>query len=111
MTDQIYRRSLDDRLTRYESGKNLDGKIWGLNWSLLYPGWAMHMSSAKAAHWTERLGITFHGTEVEGDAYNITLVFADLVVTKIPDHISPDINSIYILCPPGTSIDQSFDRP
>src|SRR5262245_2899214 len=33
----IWRESLDDRLTTYQSGVDLDGYVWGVNWQLLYP--------------------------------------------------------------------------
>src|SRR5690349_7443233 len=36
-----YRTSLDDRLIVYETGKDLEGYVWGANWSLLYPGWEL----------------------------------------------------------------------
>lgn len=34
----IWRRSLDDRLIDYDTGKDLDGYVWGVRWQVLYPG-------------------------------------------------------------------------
>jgi hypothetical protein len=34
----IWRDSLDDRLITYETGVDLDGYVWGVNWQDLYPG-------------------------------------------------------------------------
>ncbi len=96
VADHIYRQSLDDRLTEYASGKDLDGYVWGVNWSLLYPGWALHTPSERAAHWTERVGIECHEVQIESNAYDITLIFADLRITKLSDRIDSGINRAYI---------------
>ncbi len=33
----VWRKSLDDRLTTYETGVNLDGYVWGVNWQDALP--------------------------------------------------------------------------
>lgn len=96
VTEESYRNSLDDRLIEYESGKDLDGYVWGVNWSVLYPGWTLHEQSERAANWTERIGIPFHEIQIEGNAYDMTLIFSELVVSKISDRIGPGINSTFI---------------
>jgi hypothetical protein len=97
--DHIYRKSLDDRLVEYESGKDLDGYVWGMNWSSLYPGWTLHAGSEKATNWTERIGLPFHEVQIEGNAFSITLIFSDLVVTKLSDQVNAGISQTYIpLC-------------
>lgn len=96
LNEKVYRESLDDRLIAYETGKDLDGYVWGVNWSLLYPGWTLHPASERAATWTERIGIPFHEVQIEGNAHDMTLIFADLKVTMLSDRIDPGINSSFI---------------
>ena len=96
LTDKQYRESLDDRLIVYESGKDLDGFLWGVNWSALYSGWMLERASERAANWTERIGIPFHEVRIEGNVHNMTLIFAELTVTKLSDRIDPGINSLLI---------------
>jgi hypothetical protein len=59
LPDEGYRRSMDDALIDYETGKGLPGYLWGVRWSDLYPGWTLNPDSEKAAEWTRRLGIEF----------------------------------------------------
>jgi hypothetical protein len=96
LTDKNYRESLDDRLIEYESGKDLDGFVWGVNWSNLYPGWTLQSPSERAAKWTERIGIPFHEIQIGGNAHDMTLIFADLRVIKLSDRIDPGISSTFI---------------
>lgn len=101
LSHDTYRRSLDDRLIDYETGKDLDGFLWGVKWSNMYPGWKRNPTSEKAALWSERLGFDFHEVVVETNAYIITLIFADLRIEKLSDRISPGINATYIPLRPG----------
>ncbi len=96
VAEHVYKQSLDDRLTNYDSGKDLDGYVWGVNWSLMYPGWTLATSSERANRWTERLGIEFHEVRIETNAYTMTLVFSDLAVAKLSDHITSGINQTFI---------------
>jgi hypothetical protein len=93
LTDDIYKKSLDERLICYETGADLDGYVWGVNWSGLYPGWRLLAESAKAKSWQERIGRDFHEVLVEGNAYNIGLIFSELTVEKISNKISPGIKA------------------
>lgn len=43
--DDAYTKSLDDRLIDYRTGVDLDGYVWGVCWSELYPGWTLVESS------------------------------------------------------------------
>ena len=38
LSAEIWKRSLDQRLTDYEKGRELDGYVWGVKWQALYPG-------------------------------------------------------------------------
>ena len=43
-----WRRSLDERLIRYDTGAELDGYVWGVDWQELYPGMSAVSPSARA---------------------------------------------------------------
>lgn len=44
----VWSRSLDDRLTDFDKGKDLDGYVWGVSWQVLYPGMKLVPRSAEA---------------------------------------------------------------
>ena len=67
----VWRRSLDDRLTNYETDVDLDGYVWGVRWQALYPGMRLVHSSAAADRWSRRLG---HNTQVSKIAANTRAV-------------------------------------
>jgi len=93
---EIYRASLDERLIEYETGKDLDGFVWGVNWSPLDPGWRLVEPSERAERWGRELGLNFHEVHIDTNAYAIALIFADLTITKRSGHLDPGINRAYI---------------
>ncbi|GAA0385807.1 hypothetical protein, partial [Acrocarpospora corrugata] len=80
----IWRESLDDRLTTYETGVDLDGYVWGVNWQLLYPGGTLVANSPTARDWSAALGIDFHEVRFQTNAHDLTLVFSDLGIQELP---------------------------
>lgn len=84
-----WRRSLDDRLIRYDTGVELDGYVWGVNWHLLYPGMSAVSPSARAAKWSSDIGIDFHEVHIETNAHKISLIFSELEVTEVADGYAP----------------------
>lgn len=78
----IWRDSLDDRLTNYDTGVDLDGYVWGVNWQLLYPGATHITDSPTARQWTKTIGIDFHEVRVQTNAHDLTLIFSDLQVQE-----------------------------
>jgi hypothetical protein len=96
LSGDLYRKSLDERLITYETGKDMEGYVWGANWSLLCPGWELIAHSKKASEWQQRIGIEFHEISIQSDAYNITLIFSDLLITKHSGHIDQGINGLFI---------------
>ena len=84
-----WRDSLDERLIRNESGVDLDGYVWGVNWQVLYPGMALVSPSARAQRWAEKVGIEFHEIRIEANAHRITLVFSDLEVSDVAVDYAP----------------------
>lgn len=85
----VWRQSLDDRLTDYDTGVDLDGYVWGVKWQELYPGATIIEDSPRAQTWRDQVGIDFHEVRIETNAHAITLVFSDLEVTEIPVGHSP----------------------
>lgn len=86
LSPEIWRDSLDDRLTDHATGVDLDGFVWGVNWQNLYPRATLVPDSDRARHWSQAVGIDFHEVRIEADAHDLTLVFSDLRITGI----SPD---------------------
>jgi hypothetical protein len=80
---EIWQRSLDERLIRYETGVDLEGYVWGVNGQELYPGMTEVADSERARQWAESIGIDFHEVRIEGNAHAVTLVFSDLVVSEL----------------------------
>lgn len=85
----VWRRSLDNRLIDYRTGVDLDGFVWGVQWSCLYPGGSIVEDSSAAARWAEAIGLDFHEVQIETEAYKINLVFSDLSVSEVGPGYSP----------------------
>ncbi len=80
LTPAVWSRSLDERLTDYATGVDLDGYVWGVKWHCLYPGGRVQPNSAKAQQWRDALGIDFHEIVIETNAHKLSLICADLTV-------------------------------
>jgi len=85
----IWKRSLDERLIDFETGRELDGYVWGVRWQALYPGISLVEESAEAARWSEELGIPFFEAIIETNGHNLSLVFSDLRVDVIQPGTAP----------------------
>lgn len=83
VSPEIWARSLDERLIDYESGKDLDGYVWGVKWQVLYPGAQVVAGSERAKTWSRKLGVEFHEVRIGTNGNNLTLVFSDLDVTQV----------------------------
>lgn len=83
----VWQRSLDDRLLDREP--EIDGYVWGVRWQGLYPGAVLVIPSARAALWSDALGIGFHEVRIKAGAHEITLVFSDLAVIDIASGYAP----------------------
>ncbi|ALV35988.1 hypothetical protein [Streptomyces sp. CdTB01] len=84
-----WQASLDDRLTAHETGKDLDGFVWGVKWQPLCPGATVVPGSEAAARWARAIGIDFHEVRIETNAHDLTLVFSDLQVSEVPLGYAP----------------------
>lgn len=83
-----WKQSVDERLTGYGQGKDLDGYVWGVRWQELYPGMKLVPDSAEARRWTGDVGIPFREAVITMNAHVLSLVFSDLVVDTVnPGHV------------------------
>jgi hypothetical protein len=89
LTPAIWKRSLDERLIDLESGRELDGYVWGVRWQMLYPGMSLVEGSEEADRWSKELGVPFFEAVIETNAHNISLVFSDLRVDVIQPGMTP----------------------
>jgi hypothetical protein len=89
VSEEIWSRSVDDRLIDYDAGVDLDGYVWGVCWQELYPGGTVVSPSDTAERWSQALSETFHEVRIEANAHTISLVFADVVATMIEPGYSP----------------------
>src|SRR5207245_10575281 len=74
--------SHDERLIDHETGKDLEGFVWGVKWQALYPGATLSAQSETADEWARAVGIAFHEAVIEGNGHKIVLIFSDLVVSR-----------------------------
>ena len=72
ISEEIWSRSLDERLIDYDQGKDLGGYRWGTQWQVLCPGAKIIEESAWASHWTSALERDFHEVRVETNGHNLT---------------------------------------
>ena len=86
---ESWRQSLDDRLINYDTGRDMNGYVWGVKWQDNYPGATIVMDSLRASNWRESIGIEFHEVRFETNGHNITLVFSELDVVELHDGYSP----------------------
>jgi hypothetical protein len=89
LAPEIWKQSLDERLTDSEQGRELDGYVWGVKWQALYPGMKLVTGSAEAAQWSGELGMPFHEALIETNGHNISLVFSDLTVSTVGPGYAP----------------------
>jgi hypothetical protein len=98
----VWRISLDDRLTSFDTFSELDqagsydgGFVWGVGWANLYPGWSVSEASERAEEWTQHVGIQFHEARIASNVYDLTAIFAELMITKLSDgNDDPQVNGV-----------------
>jgi hypothetical protein len=86
--DDVWRASWADLFTHYgawEEGGQPEGYVWGVNWSLAYPGIKAVEASAKADQWSRRLQHPMYEAELTTSQFRLALVFHDLRTQQIDD--------------------------
>lgn len=86
---ETWQVSLDDRLIDQETGADLDGYVWGVQWHALYPGAKLLPASEATRRWSKALGIDFHEVRIKTNAHNLILLFSDLQVSEVPVGYTP----------------------
>jgi len=89
VTAEAWRKSLDDRLIDYESGRDLDGYVWGVKRQNVYPGVHVQADSTAARRWRDAIGIPFHEVRFDTNGHDLTLVFHDLEVSEVGPGYAP----------------------
>jgi hypothetical protein len=91
VTDATWQRSWADELLDYNEANRKgppDAYVWGVNWSMAYPGPMYVEDSVLAASWSARFRHQMHEATVDTEAYSLQLVFHDITVRKISDHVA-----------------------
>ncbi len=86
--DDVIKKSWNDIFTNFEVWKKNnepDGFVWGINWSLAYPGFEQIKNSDKAKNWSNRLGKKMHEVKLETNSFQINLIFETWTLKKVND--------------------------
>jgi hypothetical protein len=84
--DDVWRESWDEHFidfAAWERAGEPEGFVWGVGWSVAYPGLSYVVDSALAASWSRRLGREMHEVGAESNAFALRLVCHDLVVRRL----------------------------
>jgi hypothetical protein len=88
VADEVWRRSWDDVFLDYEKAVDLDGYVWGTNWSNAYPGLTAPDNDAEALEWARRLGKPMYAMGLVTDRFRLRLIYHDVKSQKIDADVS-----------------------
>lgn len=80
--------SWDDVFLDWELSKDMEGYIWGTNWSLAYPGITALIDDDEAAEWGRQIGRPMYAAMLETDRFNLRLIFHSLRSEMVADDTS-----------------------
>jgi hypothetical protein len=83
---EVWRASWTDEYTnsqRWEAAGAPEGYLWCVEYALAYPGLIYEADAPRAKNWAQRLGKSMHEIVIRTNAYNIRLIFHDVVITQI----------------------------
>jgi len=86
--DDVWSESWSDLYTDYavwEQSGAPAGYVWGVNWSLAYPGLRMIEPSPTAADWSQRLKHPMYEAELATNQFRLRLVFHDIRTEHVDD--------------------------
>jgi hypothetical protein len=75
---EVWSDSWDDVFIDYEAWTKAgepDGRVWGTNWSLAYPGLSLIEVSPTADKWKQKIGKHFFEITLETDTFFLSLIF------------------------------------
>jgi hypothetical protein len=85
-----WRQSWADTFIDYaewEKNGTPEGFVWGVCWSMAYPGMRYVDNSELAAKWSKEFEMEMHEAEIETNAFTLRLIFHDFTITKISDEV------------------------
>lgn len=85
----VWAQSLNDLLTDYSTGVDMDGYVWGVKWQNIYPGMTLIEDSPAAAEWSSAVGIPFHEASITMNGHDLSLIFSELDVVSLDQGWSP----------------------
>lgn len=88
VSDETWSQSWSDTFIDYaewEAGGEPEGYVWGVCWSMAYPGMKYVENSKLAERWGQRLKKEMHEAEVETNAFTLRLIFHDFIIKKISE--------------------------
>ena len=90
VSDQAWRISWADIFTNYAnwivSGEP-EGYVFGVDWSLAYPGIKAQTSSSEAQAWAERVQHPMYSASIETDRFFVSFVFNGVRHRKVSDEL------------------------
>ena len=88
--DDVWPSSWADEFTNYaawEAAGMPDGYLFGVNWSLAYPGFKTLDDDSDAAQWTKRLGRTMHAATLETNQFVLTLIYLGVRFERLSEAV------------------------
>lgn len=88
VSDAAWGRSWDDVFLDHERANDLDGYVWGTNWSDAYPGLTAPEVDAEAMEWARRLDKPMYAMSLVTDRFRLRLIYHDVRSQKLSDDAS-----------------------
>jgi hypothetical protein len=82
LDSQVWRVSLDDRLTESLSSGGMEGHSWWARQDL-YPGGRVIEQSQRAQSWADSIGVDFYEVVIETNVHAIKLIVSDLEIAEV----------------------------
>ncbi len=98
LADENWRTSWDNLFIDYEKWQMAgepDGFLWGVKWSMAYPGLEFDDEALDVKDWSSRLEKEMHAVIIETNVFLLRLVFHGVKVKKLEDG-SNLIDSVFI---------------
>ncbi|MGA8401064.1 MAG: hypothetical protein WB697_14330 [Stellaceae bacterium] len=86
---EAWATSWDDVFLDYDRAKDLEGYVWGTNWSLAYPGLSFPEEDPDVAKWSKLLARQMYGALLETDRLRLKFVFADVKTERLSEDTAP----------------------
>ncbi len=86
INDATLKQSLDDDFIDYQQWQSRgepDGFVWGVNYSIAYPGFSIKINSEKANVWSNKLCIAMYEIHVATEAFKVEFVCHNVQLTKL----------------------------